>query len=466
MPAHVNADPATRPPDRPSLPRLVELLQGVSAASDPRQVLRHFAEALHRGRHRGGFVSVTRRGLAPGAYRVTRRLLTEAAEGIDRANPWNDGRLMPVQRGGLIGELMASGLPVIRNGLGSVRDRVLGPEAEAFGSVMAIPLFDQGEPVNWALQLRPNDAPFEEEELREALLQGNLVGGNVRLVRMAQQLRDAAATLDAEVLRIGKIQRSLLPEALPDIPGASTAVLYQTPDVAGGDYYTIRPLGVDGVEEGRPIGAWGLVIADVSGHGPAAAVVMAMFQSILMAMPVEHQSDPGSVCAYLNRHLCSKRIESTFVTAIVAGYNPDTGVLLYARAGHPLPMVRRERRNQNPSAAPDVEVIDLEGEAGPPLGVLPEARYPSVGLRLQAGDALVLYTDGLEEARSPAGDFFGRSGVKRALLDCSGEADCLVKTLRARLLEHEGSAGARDDQTLLAMKINAIGGAAAAPAPA
>ena len=442
----------TAPPD---LARLVELLRGVSAASDPRQVLRHFAEALHRGRHLGGFVSISRRGLGPGEYRVTRRLLTDRDEPIERGNPWS-GAALPVCRGGLVAELIDGGVPVVRNNLGSIRDAVLGPDAERFGSVMAVPLFDGGEPLNWALQLRPDAEPFGEDELREALLQGNLVGGNVRLVRLAQQIREAAATQDAEVKRIGEIQQALLPERLPDIPGVSTAVLYQTPAAAGGDFYTIRPLGVDGLDEGQASGAWGLLVADVAGHGPAAAVVMAMLQSILMAMPVGHQADAGSVCAFLNKHLCSKRIEGAFVTAVVAGYRPDTGVLRYARAGHPLPMVRREHAAVQ-GAPPRVEVLALDGEAGPPLGVLPAADFPSTDIELRAGDALVLYTDGLEEARSPAGVFFGRAGLERALLDCAGDAGCLIDTLRRRVAEHEGDAGAGDDQTVLAMKVDGIG---------
>ena len=438
-------------PAPPDLPRLVELLRSVSGAAEPREVLRHYAEALHRGRHRGGFVSVSCRGLGPGRYRVTRRLLTADDGSIDRGNPWDDAASLPVHERGMIGGLIEAGEPAVRNGLGSVRDEVLGPDAERYGSVMAVPLFDGGEPLNWAIQLRPDDAPFGEEELREALLQANLVGGNVRLVRLAQQIREAAAAQDAEVERIGRIQRALLPETLPHIPGASTAVLYQTPAAAGGDYYTVRPLGVDGVEEGRAVGAWGLVIADVSGHGPAAAVVMAMLQSILMAMPVEHQMDPGAACGYLNRHLCSKRIEGTFATAVIAGYHPASGELRYARAGHPLPMVRR----RPPGGA--VEVFDLAGEAGPPLGVLAEAAYPPASIRLQAGDALILCTDGLEEARSPAGRFFGREGIERALWDCSGDAGCLVETLRERLAEHEGGAAAGDDQTVLAMSVQRTG---------
>ncbi|BAM02302.1 PP2C family protein-serine/threonine phosphatase [Phycisphaera mikurensis] len=453
-PPDPRGDGSADEPVPPDLGRLVELLRGVSAARDPRQVLRHFAEALHRGRHLGGFVSVSRRGLGDGEYRVTRRLLTDEDESIESGNPWRDAGRLPVHRGGLIAEMIAGGGPRLRNGLGAVRDAVLGPDAERFGSVMAVPLFDGGEPLNWALQLRAHDQPFTDEELREALLQGNLVGGNVRLVRLAEQIREAAAEQDAEVERIGKIQRALLPERLPDVPGASLAVMYQTPAAAGGDFYTVRGLGVDGLDRGRAIGAWGLVVADVSGHGPAAAVVMAMFQSILMAMPVEHQATAGTACAFLNEHLCSKRIEGIFVTALVAGYNPDTGVLRYARAGHPLPMVRRQHGDGG------VEVLDLRGEGGPPLGVMPDAAYPTAEFRLQAGDALVLYTDGLEEARSPAGRFFGRGGIERALADCSGEADCLVETLRERLAEHEAGARAGDDQTVLAMTVRATGDAA------
>ena len=445
-----------RPPSAaPGLDRLVELLRGVSEATDPRQVLRHYAEALDRGRHRGGFVSVSRRGLQdePGAFRVTRRLLTEADGTIDAGDPWADAGSLEVHRGGLLGEIMEAGVPAVRNGPGPLEDPALGPDARAFGCVMAVPLFDGGEATNWAFQLRPAAEPFGPEELREALLQGNLVGGNVRLVRLAQRLREASAAQDEEVERIGRIQRALLPETLPEVPGARTAVSYHTPAAAGGDFYTVRPLGLDGVEEGEATGGWGLVIADVSGHGPAAAVVMAMLQSILMAMPVEHQSDPGAVLAYLNRHLCAKRIEATFATAVVAGYRPDTGELRYARAGHPLPMLRRAGEGGSP-----VEVVELEGDAGPPLGVLPEAFYGSAGIRLRPGDGLVLTTDGIEEARDPAGGFFGRGGIRRALLDCAGDAGCLVATLRERVLVHEGGRGPADDQTVLALTVDAVGG--------
>ena len=105
-----------------------------------------------------------------------------------------------------------------------------------------------------------------------------------------------------------------------------------------------------------------------------------------------------------------------------------------------------------------MEVLELDGDAGPPLGVLPEARYGAASIRLRAGDALVLHTDGVEEARDPAGAFFGREGIRRALLDCSGEPDCLIDTLRARVLRHEAGRPAGDDQTVLAMTVDAVGG--------
>jgi sigma-B regulation protein RsbU (phosphoserine phosphatase) len=265
-----------------------------------------------------------------------------------------------------------------------------------------------------------------------------LFGRGTQNLVLKNQLAAALAALDQELQVVGDIQRSLLPEALPAIPGLDMAAYYQTSARAGGDYYDFFPL--DG-------GGWGMFIADVSGHGTPAAVLMAITHAIAHAQPGTH-TPPAALVGYLNDRLTEAYTRGgTFVTAFYAVFDPATRQMTYSRAGHNPPRLVRGGR-----------VLALDGEGGLPLGVLEEQPYGESTVRLEHGDLLLLYTDGITEAMSPARgpegrELFGTGRLDNELLSL-GDANAArcVERIRAALAEFCAGQQAGDDQTLIAIR--------------
>ena len=429
----------------PRIPILMEMVGAMSRAVDPKEVLRIFSSRIEELYGPRGYVSLSTRGLGPGQYKITRLLHLDDPFELAAADPWQDWDDLPVHTGGFFGEIIRSAYPELIHNLSLRNDPGVGDALARYRSMMAIPLFDDGEPLNWAIFLRDEPQGFTVEELEQAILRANLVGTTVKNVLIAKQLREAHARIRAEVEHVATIQRALLPNPLPDIPGLKIVASYETFDQAGGDYYDFRAL--DNRGDGRdpdPTGLWGILIADASGHGPAAAVVMAMLHAILHAYP-RRPDRAAEVLDHANRHLASKQIESSFVTAFFALYDPRTRRLTYARAGHNPPLLK------NPGSGGSV--IRLEAVGGVPLGVLDETTYEDAQLELQPGQTLVLYTDGITEARSPDGAMFGVGGIERALIDCTGDPACVVQSITDILHDHEAGVRPNDDQTIIAIGV-------------
>ena len=435
--------------DNPRLPVLMEMVGALSRATEPEQVVRTFRDGIARLHGPRAMMTISTRGVKPGEYRITRFLDDRDRAIIDSTDPWNRPGEQPVRRGGFFGHLIRIAYPELIHGLSVRDDPVVGDLIADYGCLMAIPLFDNGEPLNWVIFFKREPEGFSVEELEDAILRSNLVGRTVQHVLMTQQLREAHRRIDQEVEQIAAIQRALLPERMPDIPGASVEASYRVFEKAGGDLYDIAPLDGRGYEPRPDVDAsradtWALLIADASGHGPAAAVVMAMLHSILRAYP-DQPAGPAEVLNFANHHLCAKRIESSFVTAFLAFYEPATRRLTYARAGHNPPLLKPLGEHRPSRRLDDV--------GGVPLGVLPDVRYDTAGLTLEPGQTLVMYTDGITEAMDRSGEMFGVDGVERAINECSGEADCVIRTVNAAVLAHADFARPSDDQTILAMQI-------------
>lgn len=433
------------------VPVLLEMVAELSRADDPKQVLAAFTSGWARLNGPSGYISLSTRGLTGGQYRITRLLAADNVAKMVEADPWS---VPPeeVHQGGLLGCIVEAGKPTIVTDLELRDDPILGSAIADYRTLMAVPLFDGGEPLNWAIQLRHEPDAFNTVELEESLLRGNLVGGTVRHVRTAAELRRTQQTLRGEVERIARIQRALLPDKLPEMPGVSIATSYETFDQAGGDMYLFHELGTSPLTgSGKPNGWWSVFIADVSGHGPSAAVVMAMVESILAAYPSQTTGGPGKVLNYLNEHLSAKRIENSFVTAFCAEIKPSEGRVTFARAGHPPPLVR-----QRDSKTGETTIRALDEVGGLPLGIVRDTVYDCTETRLNRDDTLVLFTDGITEARTPEGRFFGTQGVEQALRECTGTADCFVQTLAKSLQVHQAGRRPADDQTCVALHLHGI----------
>ena len=234
---------------------------------------------------------------------------------------------------------------------------------------------------------------------------------------------------DRELRGLAEAQRLLLPAAPPKVPSLDLAVWYRPVRKAGGDYYDFIRL---------PRGRWGLLVADVAGHGAPAAIGMAVLHATVRAGRAH--SSPAALMHYLNRQLAagygSRR--GNFITAVYAVFDPRGGLLTYSTAGHPAPRLRR-RGN----------VSGLDDAGSLPLGIDLNEVYGEVGVALEPEDALLLYTDGVTEARDAGGEMFGTHRLDRALLSPAPTAAATVQQMLDALQAFGGPSGARDDSTLV-----------------
>jgi len=431
----VRPAPSSNDPHGERLAKLVELCQQISLADDPAGIVDRFIRLYHRIRRSDHFISLSTRGLEPGWYKVTRQF-DEASmdeDHVDVPDPWSDWDSIPAHRGGFLGDVIADDRPRLFSGLRVDDDPVLGGAISGMGSCIARPIYDRGRAVYWALNFRRSPHGFDADDLADGLLIANLVGTSVSSMLIARENRRLADAVRAQLEQVARVQQSLLPRRLPSIPGVSIATSYLPSDEAGGDYYDFFAW---------PEGKWGILIADVSGHGAAAATVMAMLHAILHAYEGPAFA-PASILAYANRRLLAAQIDHIFVTAFLGEYDPRTGQLTYALAGHHPPRIKTAR---------DGRVSQVQGPASPPIGLFDDYRIEQETVTIRPGDTLVLFTDGIVEAFGPGRRMFGVEGVDAVLDRCSGEPDCVIESVHGALYEHTGVRTRDDDQVLIVLR--------------
>lgn len=417
------------------------MLEEVSRATEPEQATQSYAARIGKLRPLDGMVAVSVRNMPAGEFKITRRGRTIEPGGPvvhSIRDPWKNWDQLPAQTGGFLGGLIAAEEPRRLCNIDLSSDESLRDDFGDMRSCLAIPIFDGGKVLNWNFQFKRDPEGFTEKDLEEQLLQVNLFGSMTKNLVSLEQNRKLNARLQAQFEEVARVQQALLPKANPQIPGLVFATSYLTSEQAGGDYYDFFELSG---------GRWGILIADVAGHGPGAATVMAMLHAILHAHPGINDG-PAAVLEYANERLYAAQMEQSFVTAIFAVYDPATRVLTYARAGHPQLRIKDTRTG---------EVSVLEGDGGIPLGIVEHEGLEQHDVRLEPGQTLVFYTDGITEAFSRERRMFGTEGLDAALTKCSGEPDCIVDGVHAALFKHTGSRTRDDDQTLVVFKVVEIG---------
>lgn len=242
-----------------------------------------------------------------------------------------------------------------------------------------------------------------------------------RLLSDERQL--VALTSELDTAR--QIQASILPQAMPEIAGLDIAARCIPMTAVGGDFFDFQA-----VDDRR----LGIVVADVSGHGVPAALIASMVK-IALASQADQAADPAAVLAGMNRILRGK-MKRSFVTAAYVFLDAEGRTLRYASAGHPPLLLRR---------AAEGSVEEVRQEA-PPLGVLPRAAYRNTELELAPGDRVLLYTDGVTEARNGAEEDFGDERL-RELAATAGDLapDAFADELLRRLETWRGRGEGFDD---------------------
>lgn len=233
--------------------------------------------------------------------------------------------------------------------------------------------------------------------------------------RRAVESAERLSAIDRELGIARRIQASILPSAMPRVPGLAVSARYEPMTAVAGDFYEF----LDGRERGL-----GILVADVSGHGVPAALIASMVK-VAIAAQRSKADHPAAVLTGLNETLTGQ-LGGQYVTAAYLFLDRGAGAMRYAAAGHP-PLVRWR--------AGEPRTYEVE-ENGLPLGLMEVAQYREVEQALRAGDRFLLYTDGLVDAADPTGEFLGLERVKAEVAANAGLpvdhlADLLVDRVRA-----------------------------------
>ena len=184
---------------------------------------------------------------------------------------------------------------------------------------------------------------------------------------------------------------------------------------------------------------------DVSGHGPGAAVEVAMVDAILRTYHYKAGSGPGDLLTYLNRYYFTREYRGGFSTGILCNYDASTDIFTYASAGH-LPILIKHHEGH---------VSVLKSTTGIPIGVERDYSWIAETTQLEQGDTIVLYTDGITEAESISGEQFGLDRLQSVLEQSpAGSAELLMSNFMDTYHQHISNANEQDDQTLIMVTIS------------
>ena len=244
--------------------------------------------------------------------------------------------------------------------------------------------------------------------------------------------------LENELELSQKVQRALLPQASPSIRGWEVAAFSQPASIVGGDYFDFLKFGDY---------AHAFIIADVMGKGMPASMLMANMQASLRIIVPESKS-PDEVVVRLNRLFHHNISLTKFVSLFIGHLDPATGRLLYANAGHHPPFVVRR------SGAGKIH-FDTLRPTGPAIGLVEDSIFTVGEATIHQGDLLVMYTDGIVEARSLSGEEFGEERFKNILGRFSKRpVQGITQEVRSQLHSFAGKPVPDDDVTLIVSRRN------------
>ena len=253
---------------------------------------------------------------------------------------------------------------------------------------------------------------------------------HLTIQRLSRELQARYDDIEHELTVVAEVQKNLLPQQLPDIKGLHLAAYYQTSRYAGGDYYDIIQLNDQ---------QWGIFVADVSGHGTRAAVLMAMTYAFFHAFP-HNANDPERLLDYMNDQLLPI-CQADFVTALYTVYDAARGTIHYASSGHMPPLLYRPDTNEH---------LTLACQPVCPLGVFPYDRISTAQQQLQPGDVIVFYTDGVSERMNADKALYGVDRLQRVIADsASQQPEEAIATIIKDVDRFAEGIPAEDDQTVL-----------------
>jgi phosphoserine phosphatase RsbU/P len=238
--------------------------------------------------------------------------------------------------------------------------------------------------------------------------------------------------LEKELELSQKVQKALLPQTVPDLPGIEIAAYSQPARIVGGDYFDFFEF---------KDGSLGFVVADVMGKGLGASMLMASLQASLRILVTE-EKDPCEVIARLNRLFLHNIHLIKFVTLFLARYDLRSRKMNYCNAGHNPPvLISKQKHSWLDSTCPAI-------------GLVEDLKSRSVEISLQPSDLLVLYTDGVTEANDSSEEEFGNDRLVESVNKSTPlSAKEAVASLRRAVQDFTKGEALRDDSTIVALKL-------------
>lgn len=310
--------------------------------------------------------------------------------------------------------------------------------------IHALELKDAAHSHGFAYAADPTIGELSEDD--DTFLQTlmNLAGGQLTSLELRQE-RIQKDRLEKDLDLARNIQRQILPKQLPEPAGWQCAAANLPYQAVGGDLYDLW------LASDPPAGGWEdeqegerlhLAIADISGKGLPAALMMTQLASYLRARADRRVKNWGRLATRLNTRMNEVRDRNRYATLFAASINPETGDLRFVNGGHNPPLLVKT----------DGTFQRLD-PTGPMVGLLPGVTWEQGRAQVDPGDILVAFTDGLVEAESPAGEEWGDEALAKVVrAHMGGSADDLLEQILVAAFQHLDASAFRDDVTLVVVK--------------
>ncbi|MDR8390087.1 SpoIIE family protein phosphatase [Aliifodinibius sp. S!AR15-10] len=312
------------------------------------------------------------------------------------------------------------------------RFKFLDEEAYSFRSILCVPLMIKGDLKGYLATFnKKNGDPFSEEDRRLLSIIGSQSAQVIENARLYEEEK-ALISLQEELRLARDIQLNLLPKNTPEIPGIQIAATNLPAKSIGGDYYDFLSISYDRL---------GFCIGDITGKGMPAAMLMANLQATFRSQ-VLNVEEPDECLEGTNKLLYRNSESTKFATFFYGVLNPETGILEYANGGHDAPLLFRD------GSAP----LFLKA-TGLLLGAFEDAEYDMATISLQPKDLLLLYTDGITEAKNKNDNEFGLDRLIQLTSEHrQSTASEILDTILKEVQEFTNKTPQSDDITLMVIK--------------
>ncbi len=299
-------------------------------------------------------------------------------------------------------------------------------------SILAVPLQTEERAIGLIyLDSQGHVRNFTSDDLNLLTVMGNIAATRIEHARL-QEIEQLEKLLIHDLDQAAEIQRGLLPLGAPEAAGFDIAGYNAPCRTVGGDYFDFLRL---------PDGRLGLALGDVAGKGMPAALLMSSLHARVQVI-FEQSSELSENLQRLNRSVTANCPRNRFITFFFAALNQETGELSYSNAGHNPPFVVHSDGSS--------EVLDATGMV---LGITPRASYAERHCKLNPGDLLLVFSDGVTEAASPSGEEFGEARLLEVIRSHRhASAACIIDEITRELAVFTGACPPADDITLVVVR--------------